>query len=365
MNSPDRGPGDTEHPARRYYRACALGGVAAGFLFAWMLAIGRLDFLQSHGLDGFYDAQADAWLDGRWDIPRERLGFEAFIVDGKAYEYFGPFPALLRLPFAAFDSFDGRLTQVSIFAAFVVFMVATSRLLWRVRTLARGEAALARAECIAAGAFVFVVGAGSVVMFLASRPIVYHEAELWGAAWAIVALTAVLDFVVRPNGRALAVAGVAGAFAMLARGSVGIAPMVALGIVFVAIALDLIARRTNWRALAAPRRWCAIGGPADGPTYVAPMLVALLVPVALYCAVNFVKFDHPWEIPIDKQIATVIDPIRPAIFETTGGSLFAPKFVPTATWAVIRPDAISFDGVFPFVTFPARGCDRRHYVRVG
>ena len=98
-----------------------------------MLAIGRLDFLQSHGLDGFYDAQADAWLDGRWDIPHERLGFEAFIVDGKAYEYFGPFPALLRLPFAAFDSFDGRLTQVSIFVAFVVFMVATSRLLWRVR----------------------------------------------------------------------------------------------------------------------------------------------------------------------------------------------------------------------------------------
>ena len=46
VNSPDRGPGDTEHPARRYYRACALGGVAAGFLFAWMLAIGRLDFLQ-------------------------------------------------------------------------------------------------------------------------------------------------------------------------------------------------------------------------------------------------------------------------------------------------------------------------------
>ena len=82
-------------------------------------------------------------------------------------------------------------------------------------------------------------------------------------------------------------------------------------------------------------------------------------------AVNFVKFDHPWEIPIDKQIATVIDPIRPAIFETTGGSLFAPKFVPTATWAAFRPDAISFDGVFPFVTFPSRGCDRRHYVRVG
>ena len=354
MSSPDRGPGDIDHPVRRYYRACALGGAAAGLVFAWMLAIGRLDFLQSHGLDGFYDAQADAWLDGRWDIPRERLGFEAFIVDGKAYEYFGPFPALLRVPFAGFDSLDGRLTQLSIFAAFAVLMVAISRLLWRVRSLARKEAVLTRAECVAAGAFVFVVGAGSVVMFLASRPIVYHEAELWGAAWAIVALTAVLDFVARPGGRSLAVAAVAARSRMLTRGSVGVAPIVALGIVFVAVGLDVIARRTNWRALAAPRRWCAVGGPADGPTYLGRMFAAVIVPVALYSVVNVAKFDHPWEIPIDKQIATVIDPVRPGIFETTDGSLFAPKFVPTAAWAVFRPDAIAFDGVFPFVTFPAR-----------
>ena len=153
---------------------------------------------------------------------------------------------------------------------------------------------------------------------------------------------------------------------MLTRGSVGVAPIVALGIVFVAVGLDVIARRTNWRALAAPRRWCAVGGPADGPTYLGRMFAAVIVPVALYSVVNFVKFDHPWEIPIDKQIATVIDPVRPGIFETTDGSLFAPKFVPTAAWAAFRPDADRVRRRVPFRHVPDAGRrDRRHHLRVG
>jgi len=86
---------------RLFARAGALGGAAAAVPFAWLVALGRLDLLQRHDLAGFYDAQAHALLDGHWDIPREELGFEAFIVDGKAYTYFGPWPTLLRMPVAA------------------------------------------------------------------------------------------------------------------------------------------------------------------------------------------------------------------------------------------------------------------------
>ena len=355
VSSPDRGPGDTDHPVRRYYRRARWAAPRPGSCSRWMLAIGRLDFLQSHGLDGFYDAQADAWLDGRWDIPRERLGFEAFIVDGKAYEYFGPFPALLRVPFAGFDSLDGRLTQVSIFAAFAVLLVATSRLLWRVRS-ARPQGSRAHARRVRRGRRIRLRrGRGIRRDVPREPPDRLPRGRTVGRGLGDrrrsppCSISSPGQTGVRsrsPPSR--------GALAMLTRGSVGVAPIVALGIVFVAVGLDVIARRTNWRSLAAPRRWCAVGGPADGPTYLGWMFAALIVPVAFYSMVNFVKFDHPWEIPIDKQIATVIDPVRPGIFETTDGSLFAPKFVPTAAWAVFRPDAIAFDGVFPFVTFPAR-----------
>ena len=105
-----------------------------------MCSIGRLDLLQSHILDSIYDSQARALLAGHWDIPRPQLGFEAFVVGNKTYTYFGPWPTVLRMPVELFThQFDGRLTQLSILLAFAVFMVATARLLWRVRELARGR----------------------------------------------------------------------------------------------------------------------------------------------------------------------------------------------------------------------------------
>jgi hypothetical protein len=70
--------------------------------------------------------------------------------------------------------------------------------------------------------------------------------------------------------------------------------------------------------------------------------------------VNEARFGTLFKLPIDKQIATTIDPIRPKIFAGTHGSLFAPKFVPTDVVALLRPNAISFTRVFPWITFPAR-----------
>ena len=101
-----------------------------------MLAIGRLDLLHSGVLSGLYDAQAHRLLEGHWDVPLDKLGFEAILVDGKTYMYFGPWPAVLRLPIAAVtDRLDGELTQLSMIGAFAVLLLATSRLLWRVRRL--------------------------------------------------------------------------------------------------------------------------------------------------------------------------------------------------------------------------------------
>ena len=147
---------------RGFLRACVIGAAVAAVAFTWMLLIGRLDLLHSEGLSGFYDAQAHALLGGHWDIPAGKLGFEAFLIDGKQYMYFGPWPAFLRLPIAAVtDAFDGELTQLSMLLAFAVLMVATVRLLWRVRTLVRPDRPLTRLEQWAAGVFVLVVGAGS------------------------------------------------------------------------------------------------------------------------------------------------------------------------------------------------------------
>src|ERR687895_222770 len=106
-------PGEPPSPPldgrRRYRRASLVGGLLALVPSVALLAGGG--FLRRTPLGGFFDAQAHSLLDLRWDVPREVLSIEAFVVDGRSYMYFGPTPALLRLPVAAVtDHFDGRLT---------------------------------------------------------------------------------------------------------------------------------------------------------------------------------------------------------------------------------------------------------------
>ncbi len=335
---------------RAFTRAALIGSLASLPVFVYVLAIGQRSLLRRDALGGFYDAQAHALLSGHWDVPLDKLGFEAFVINGKAYTYLGPWPAILRMPIALFTHrFDGRLTQLSILCAFVVFMIATTRLLWRIRVLARSDMAVTRAEQFTLGAFMFLLGAGSIVVFLASRPVVYHEAELWGAAWSVAAFGSILHYTRAPSTRALVWSGVFTTLAMMSRGSVGLAALVALGLVFLARVCEAVRLR-------APARWIGLAEDRERttPADIIGLFVALLIPVALYAYVNAARFGTPFKLPIDKQIATTIDPIRPKIFATTHGSLFAAKFVPTDLLALARPNALHFTRVFPYVTFGSR-----------
>jgi len=339
----------------RYLRACALGGLVAGLLFTWMLCAGRADLLQAHELTGIYDAQARALLDGHWDIPREELSLEAYIIDGKAYTYYGPVPSVLRMPILAVtDNLDGRLAQLSMLGAFVVLIVFTSRLSWRVRTLARGDAPLGRFELWIAGSFVFVVGAGSVTLFLASRSIVYHEAELWGAALAIASFDYLVGFIVAPGRRDLIGAAAFAGLAFLTRPSVGAGPLVALALVLGGRLLVLVARRVGRPGLYRPLAWLGLGDEAGNRSYLAPLVAAVAIPLAVYMYVNSARFGHPWEYPITRHITVLegIDQMRIEALAANGNSLFGVKFVPTNLLATFRPDGLRADGLFPFLTFP-------------
>ena len=57
----------------------------------------------------FFDLQARAFLDGDLAVPTDSLGIEGFVIDGRTFMYFPPFPALLRIPvLMVTDGFDGR-----------------------------------------------------------------------------------------------------------------------------------------------------------------------------------------------------------------------------------------------------------------
>ncbi len=338
--------------------ASLIGGALASLLFLWVLLVGRTELTAAPTSD-FYDLQARAWFDGDWHVEDvtdpvtgesyNPLSIEAFVVEGRSYMYFGPVPSMLRVPvLASTDTLDGELTQPSMFVAFLVALWATHLLSWRIRVLVRGSEPVGRVEQVVAGATLGAVGGGTVLLYLGSQPVVYHEAALWGVAFALLSYHAAIEVVSRATPRAVVTAGVFAGLALHTRASVGLGPVVALALLSAVTALrafggERFAWATRWSL---PRDVHPPGGT------VALLAAVTVLPVLVYAAVNMARFDEPFRLPIEKQVFSGIDPNRIAALEDNSGSIFGLRYLPTTAWQYLRPDALEIDAVLPWVNFP-------------
>lgn len=345
--------------AGRFAAASGLGALAALLVFVAVLTRGTFDLLEWQRSGNFYDAQATAWLHGTWEIPGGILGIERFESRGQTFMYQGPWPAILRVPaMAVTDRFEGRLTQPSMSLALLVALVATARLHWRVRRQLRPSTPVARADLWVAAAATFIVGAGSALLFEASRAWVYHEAALWGAAWTIAAIDAAVACVNEPSRRRFAWAGVLTTLALWSRSSVGLAGVAALGLLGGGNLLaHLRTRRPSdglWSRTLARARWLSTIPRANGRWPVAAPMLAATVPLSLYAVVNWIKFHTLFSVPFAGQGFTIADPQRQEFLRFNNGTLFGLKFAPTTLVQYLRPDALRFTSTFPFVDLPPR-----------
>ncbi|MFZ0916193.1 MAG: hypothetical protein WAN04_04800 [Candidatus Udaeobacter sp.] len=81
-------------------------------------------------LGGAYDSQAEHFLRGDVDVDVDAIGHEAMIVNGKVRMYFGPFPALLRLPLNfIYPAGHGKWSRISGFCAGVIALFAFAGLM--------------------------------------------------------------------------------------------------------------------------------------------------------------------------------------------------------------------------------------------
>ncbi len=343
----------------RFTWASIAGAASASAVFAWVAFLGRADALIPEVLGNFYDAQARSLLDGHWDMPAKVLTFERFKVDGKFFTYFGPWPAILRMPVIAFtDEFNGRLARISMLIAFMVLLAFTARLAWQARLVVRGDRPLGWRSLLAVGGYVFVVGCGSTALFLGSRAYAQHEAILWGAAWAVASLSFLVAYMTAGRVGSLLWACVAATLGLLSRPSVALGPLIALGIVLaVRVVQRILDRRSerranprsNRRQFRLARRLGVSPEVAQGSIW--QVAVAVAVPVALYAYVNYAKFGSFFGVPIDKQDIQLRRPERRAVLANTGNSLFGLDYLPTNLVQYLRPDAIGFRHTFPWVTF--------------
>lgn len=329
---------------RRLRLAWTAGATLPMAAFAWLLMVARWAPLQRQYYDNFFDLQARAFLDGRWDVPAGSVGFEGFLIDGRTYVYFGPWPALLRLPLLALtDRFDGRLTTLSMLLAMVVLAVATYRLSMTVRAFVRRDAAVTRREVVATAALAVAVLTGPP-LWLASSAVVHHEAIFWGLAFTVAALDAAGRWLLRPSGLRLCAVGALGAAALSSRQSVGLAVVAALALVLVDASIGrLNATRARRRVEASPR--LPIGS-------VAVVCAVLLVVAAIP---NLARFGNPVGPPMDRQIETSAFAERREFLAANDGAYFGLQFVPTTLLQYARPDALDLRVDFPWVDYPRGG----------
>ncbi len=354
---PDPEAVDPAHARRRIVWASASGIALSCLAFAWMVTGGTFRFFQSVPFSNFYDVQARSLLSGKWSVPPSVLSIEGIRTGGHTFMYYGPIPALLRIPVLIWTHrFDGRLTAPSLLIAFMVGLIVSARLSWRIRRLVRGPVAVSGMEMVLTAGLMMIIGLGTVLFFLGSTIQVYEEAELWGAVLSLGALDALVGFLVRPNAKSVVTTGIMATLAMLTRGSVGAGPLVAIGCV---AAVYLLA----WSASGKPK-WDAtvhrIAHAAGIRITTAPawfgagLLGAMGVPLALFVTINEIKFGTLFSIPLNRQVLTFESAHRRAVLAANGGSLFGLKFLPTNLFQFLRPDALAVVHSFPWIFFPGK-----------
>jgi hypothetical protein len=282
----------------------------------------------------FFDFQGRAFLDGRLAVPDGSLGIEGFLDDGREYMYFGPWPALLRMPILSTTTeYDGRLTVVSMALAFVLFAVMTTRLTWLVRDLMHPDEPVTRFECAAMAIFLALATGGTTLTYVAALPWVYHEVYAWVIAFVTGSMYWMLRLLRDPRPSAALWLLAFNLGAVLTRTTGGWAVCLvslAIGIWFLAVRAGPRLRRVGLLALA-----------------------AAVLPFVCGVVVNWLKFQHLFFFPLEDQVWTELNEHRQQALEINGGSITGLQFLPTALMAYLRLDGVRFVDYFPFITLPA------------
>lgn len=344
-----------------------LVGIAAFLPFLFLITWPDGNLLRHDDLGGFYDAQAHALLSGHWDVDPSVVSIEGFTTPKGMQIYFGPVPAVARMPIAAFTHrFDGRLTRLSMLAAQALLIVALIRLTGWLELLLHGGRRGSRANLVWRGLAVFGI-ATSIPLVLASWALVYNEAILWGATLALCSFWLITAHLVTGRIRPLVGASVFAVLTVLTRASVGLAPLVAI----LALGADLLWR--TWRTRSTPRSTSPGQehsdqtppmSASDRPTHPEPVTTrpawtvlalgvgSLVLAGGLYVAVNHARFGTPLRVPFERQLSAAGLPTRRAALAANGGDLTNPAYLPTQALQLLNPTAIRLQRTFPFVALP-------------
>ena len=166
-------------------RILPLTVLLSALLWVFVTTGGRQIFV-NEVLGGAYDSQAEHFLRGDVDVDVEAIGHEATIVNDHVRMYFGPFPALLRIPLNfLYPAGHGKWSRMSGFCAGVISLFAFAGL---VRMALRSSPLSSRARNWLGNACVIGFAFGSPLLLLLGNLSIYDEAIIWGLALSLGAI---------------------------------------------------------------------------------------------------------------------------------------------------------------------------------
>lgn len=221
-------------PAPR--RRLPLKRIAAGLLISYALVLIVPHFLPVTGpFARTFNSMLDHLLRGRFDVDPAIVGPEGFARDGRVYAYWGPIPALLRLPVTVLPRWR-QLDFTFPYCAVALFWMGTVKI-WTVRFVLRERPDIRRSVGVAIYAAILLSGAQMCFLRLS----LYQEVCLWAGLFGAVFVAAAIIAQHRGLGRRerLVMALAAGA-ALLTRVSIGIGLIAAFALL---LATDLVIGR--------------------------------------------------------------------------------------------------------------------------
>jgi hypothetical protein len=321
---------------RRFTWAAVIAIALTAIPFIWLLwsLWGPVNpFRLSNYQDNFYDLQARAMFHGRLSLANGALGIEGFVHDGRTYTYFGLFPSIIRMPILLVTSrFDSRLTTTFMLLAWLLTGLLASLLLWRVRYLVRGDAAIGRAEATGFGVLIATLMGGTTWMLLGATPFVFNEDIAWSICLTVGSIFTLLGVIERPSWSRVVASGVFILCANLDRSTTGWACTVGAGLIAFWFLLGRGGREN--------RRWFL------------PVLAAGLIPLAISCAVNYSKFGVLFGVSNQDQVWTHVNAYRRKFLAANHGAEEGTIFAPTNLLTYLRPDGLSLSNTFPFISLP-------------
>jgi hypothetical protein len=267
-------------------------------LWIFTMTGGRQVFVKEV-LGGAYDSQAEHFLRGDVDVDVEAIGHEAMIVNDHVRMYFGPFPALLRVPLNfAYPAGHGKWSRISGFSAGIIALFAFAGL---VRTAMRGSPFSLRSRNWIANTCIIGFAFGSPLLLLLGNLSIYNEAIIWGLGWSLAALYFALRSRQDEPGaltRSLLGFSLCAAGALLSR--------VTFGVPFILIALFLV--------LQIPRN--------HRITNLSVLLLPLGIACALYVWLSYARFGSCIGVNFDYYI----NPVHSEFAHRYG--IFSPRRIP-------------------------------------